>query len=115
MLQLVGMMRGIAVGMTYLSDMGYIHRDLAARNILVDENFVCKLSDFGMSRILEDDSEAAYTATVSVLTVAADGHNLRVITFRNVKRKYLYFVSGRKDTNTLDSPRSYCLWKIFLS
>ncbi|XP_070787249.1 ephrin type-A receptor 6-like, partial [Enoplosus armatus] len=62
-LQLVGMMRGIAVGMTYLSEMGYVHRDLAARNILVDENLVCKVSDFGMSRILEDDTEAAYTAT----------------------------------------------------
>ncbi|KAG8001677.1 Ephrin type-A receptor 6, partial [Nibea albiflora] len=62
-LQLVGMMRGISVGMTYLSEMGYVHRDLAARNILVDENLVCKVSDFGMSRILEDDSEAAYTAT----------------------------------------------------
>ncbi|KAM4593916.1 ephrin type-A receptor 6-like isoform 2-T2 [Odontesthes bonariensis] len=62
-LQLVGMLRGIAVGMTYLSDMGYIHRDLAARNILVDENLVCKVSDFNMSRVLEDDSEATYTAT----------------------------------------------------
>lgn len=65
-LQLVGMMRGVAVGMTYLSDMGYIHRDLAARNILVDENLVCKVSDFGMSRVLENDSEEAYTATVGV-------------------------------------------------
>ncbi|KAM7424305.1 hypothetical protein PAMA_000576 [Pampus argenteus] len=62
-LQLVGILRGIAVGMTYLSDMGYVHRDLAARNILVDENLVCKVSDFGMSRVLEDDTEAAYTAT----------------------------------------------------
>uniref|UniRef100_A0A3Q3EF92 receptor protein-tyrosine kinase n=1 Tax=Kryptolebias marmoratus TaxID=37003 RepID=A0A3Q3EF92_KRYMA len=62
-LQLVGMLRGIVVGMTYLSDMGYVHRDLAARNILVDENLVCKVSDFGMSRVLEDDSDAAYTAT----------------------------------------------------
>lgn len=67
--QLVGMMRGIAAGMTYLSDTGYIHRDLAARNILVDENLVCKVSDFGMSRVLEDDSETAYTVTVSVTTV----------------------------------------------
>lgn len=65
MLQLVGMLRGIAVGMTYLSDMGYIHRDLAARNVLVDVNLVCKVSDFGMSRVLEDDTDAAYTATVS--------------------------------------------------
>uniref|UniRef100_A0AAV2LP11 receptor protein-tyrosine kinase n=1 Tax=Knipowitschia caucasica TaxID=637954 RepID=A0AAV2LP11_KNICA len=63
-LQLVDMLRGITVGMTYLSDMGYVHRDLAARNILVDKNLVCKVSDFGMSRVLEDDSEAAYTATV---------------------------------------------------
>ncbi|XP_037645831.1 ephrin type-A receptor 6-like isoform X2 [Sebastes umbrosus] len=62
-IQLVGMLRGIASGMKYLSDMGYVHRDLAARNILVNSNLVCKVSDFGLSRILEDDPEAAYTTT----------------------------------------------------
>ncbi|KAM9801925.1 ephrin type-A receptor 6 isoform 2-T4 [Syngnathus typhle] len=62
-IQLVGMLRGIASGMMYLSDMGYVHRDLAARNILVNSNLVCKVSDFGLSRILEDDPEAAYTTT----------------------------------------------------
>ncbi|XP_036400554.1 ephrin type-A receptor 3-like isoform X2 [Megalops cyprinoides] len=61
MIQLVGMLRGIAAGMKYLSDMGYVHRDLAARNILVNSNLVCKVSDFGLSRVLEDDPEAAYT------------------------------------------------------
>lgn len=60
------MLRGIVVGMTYLSDMGYVHRDLAARNILVDENLICRVSDFGMSRVLEDDSDASYTTTVSI-------------------------------------------------
>ncbi|XP_032874312.1 ephrin type-A receptor 5 isoform X4 [Amblyraja radiata] len=60
-IQLVGMLRGIASGMRYLSDMGYVHRDLAARNILVNSNLVSKVSDFGLSRILEDDPEAAYT------------------------------------------------------
>nr|XP_043877911.1 ephrin type-A receptor 4b isoform X4 [Solea senegalensis] len=60
-IQLVGMLRGIASGMKYLSDMSYVHRDLAARNILVNSNLVCKVSDFGLSRVLEDDPEAAYT------------------------------------------------------
>ena len=65
-IQLVGMLRGIASGMKYLSDMGYVHRDLAARNILVNSNLVCKVSDFGLSRVLEDDPEAAYTTTVTL-------------------------------------------------
>lgn len=68
-IQLVGMLRGIAAGMKYLCDMNYVHRDLAARNILVNSNLVCKVSDFGLSRFLEDDtSDPTYTsALVSLL------------------------------------------------
>uniref|UniRef100_A0A674N1G0 Ephrin type-A receptor 7 n=1 Tax=Takifugu rubripes TaxID=31033 RepID=A0A674N1G0_TAKRU len=62
-IQLVGMLRGIAAGMRYLSDMGYVHRDLAARNILINSNLVCKVSDFGLSRVIDDDPEAVYTTT----------------------------------------------------
>ncbi|KAG5835609.1 hypothetical protein ANANG_G00245800 [Anguilla anguilla] len=61
--QLVGMLRGIAAGMKYLSDMSYVHRDLAARNILVNSNMECKVSDFGLSRVLEDDPEGTYTTS----------------------------------------------------
>ncbi|MGH0162198.1 UNVERIFIED_CONTAM: hypothetical protein FKN15_062752 [Acipenser sinensis] len=46
-IQLVGMLRGIAAGMRYLSDMGYVHRDLAARNILVNSNLVIKAIEEG--------------------------------------------------------------------
>ncbi|CAH1775983.1 unnamed protein product, partial [Owenia fusiformis] len=62
-IQLVGMLRGIAAGMRYLSEMGYVHRDLAARNILVNENLVCKVSDFGLSREIDtqDNTDGAYT------------------------------------------------------
>ncbi|KAJ8258719.1 hypothetical protein COCON_G00177310 [Conger conger] len=62
-IQLVGILRGIAAGMRYLADLGYVHRDLAARNILVNSNLVCKVSDFGLSRVLEDDPNAAYTTS----------------------------------------------------
>lgn len=65
--QLVGMLSGIAAGMKYLSDMNYVHRDLAARNVLVNGNLECKVSDFGLSRVLEDYPEGTYTTTVSVM------------------------------------------------
>jgi len=40
----------VAQGMSYLSDKQIIHRDLAARNILLGDDLVCKVADFGLSR-----------------------------------------------------------------
>nr|XP_046155971.1 ephrin type-B receptor 5-like isoform X3 [Oncorhynchus gorbuscha] len=65
-LQLVGMVRGVGAGMRYLSERNFVHRDLAARNVLVNSNLVCKVSDFGLSRLMRglDHNMPTYTASL---------------------------------------------------
>lgn len=57
---LIDMSAQVAAGMAYLETQGYIHRDLAARNILVGENNICKVADFGLARLIEDDEYTAH-------------------------------------------------------
>ena len=45
---LQSMVQQISSAMKYLELKKVIHRDLAARNVLVGENNVVKLADFGM-------------------------------------------------------------------
>lgn len=50
----------IASGMAYIERMNYIHRDVRAANILVGKNQVCKVADFGLARLIEDDEYNAH-------------------------------------------------------
>ncbi len=43
----------------YLERNNYIHRDLAARNILVSEDMVCKVADFGFAKLIKEDEYKA--------------------------------------------------------
>lgn len=56
---LMDMASQIACGMAYLEQVKLIHRDLAARNILVGEDRIVKVADFGLARVIEDSE---YTA-----------------------------------------------------
>eukprot|EP00943_MAST-04B_sp_MAST-4B-sp1_P003046 g3046.t1 len=48
----------IALGLEYLHSKGMIHCDMKSENVLVDEHWVCKISDFGLSEFEKDDSKA---------------------------------------------------------
>lgn len=46
-------------GMAFIEEKNYIHRDLRAANILVSNELICKIADFGLARLIEDNE---YTA-----------------------------------------------------
>ena len=60
--QIIGMGADIADAMVYLESINYIHRDLAARNVLVDDQYSCKVCDFGLARCLKQE-EQTYMAS----------------------------------------------------
>ena len=45
--------------MAYLESKNCVHRDLRADNILVGENNVVKVADFGLARLMEDENYLA--------------------------------------------------------
>lgn len=45
--------------MAFIEEQNYIHRDLRAANILVSDTLSCKIADFGLARLIEDNE---YTA-----------------------------------------------------
>ncbi|NXO22999.1 LCK kinase, partial [Cisticola juncidis] len=57
--KLLDMAAQIAEGMAFIEAKNYIHRDLRAANILVSETLGCKIADFGLARLIEDNE---YTA-----------------------------------------------------
>uniref|UniRef100_A0A3Q4G5R2 non-specific protein-tyrosine kinase n=1 Tax=Neolamprologus brichardi TaxID=32507 RepID=A0A3Q4G5R2_NEOBR len=57
---LLSMCQDVCEGMDYLEGHSFIHRDLAARNCLINEYNVVKVSDFGMTYVLDNQ----YTSSI---------------------------------------------------
>uniref|UniRef100_A0A7N8YR34 Tyrosine-protein kinase n=1 Tax=Mastacembelus armatus TaxID=205130 RepID=A0A7N8YR34_9TELE len=76
---LVDMAAKVADGMAFIERMNYIHRDLRAANILVGDNLVCKIADFGLARLIEDNEYTARQGRIKMERVG--GHAVRTATF----------------------------------
>ena len=74
--QLIDMAAQVASGMAFLEKQNYIHRDLAARNVLVGDNNIVKIADFGLARIIkEDEYEARVGARFPIKWTAPEAAN----------------------------------------
>lgn len=72
--EVLGIIVDISSAMTYMHGRSIIHGDLTANNVLLTcksvckKGYICKVSDFGLSRILEGDSESIWTQQLGTVT-----------------------------------------------
>lgn len=61
---------GVARGLDFLHEQlkpHIVHRDIKAKNILLDRNFIPKVSDFGLAKLLRDETSYISTRVAGTL------------------------------------------------
>jgi hypothetical protein len=72
--EVVGICVDISSAMTYMHGRNIIHGDLTANNVLLTckptckKGYICKVSDFGLSRILEGEDSTIWTQQLGTVT-----------------------------------------------
>jgi parallel beta-helix repeat protein len=68
----VHLIRGVADGLKYAHAQGFIHRDIKPHNILLDKDFVPKITDWGMSKVLANEVKKSSIAGFSLSYAAPE-------------------------------------------
>uniref|UniRef100_A0A4W3HZD9 Tyrosine-protein kinase n=1 Tax=Callorhinchus milii TaxID=7868 RepID=A0A4W3HZD9_CALMI len=81
--KLIDMSAQIAEGMAYIEQKNYIHRDLRAANILVSEALDCKIADFGLARVIDNEYTAREGAKFPIKWTAPEAINYGTFTIKS--------------------------------
>lgn len=76
----VSVVSDVCEGMDYLESKKLVHRDLAARNVLISDDNVAKVSDFGLTKV---DSKVSDKAKLPVKWTAPEALKKEVSLRRN--------------------------------
>lgn len=129
--------QGITRGVNFLHSVGYIHRDIKSNNVLLDNNYVPKISDFGLIKTIE--ATASYLNATSanrkaigtpsymapelddiqpVYTEKSDIYALGIVFWeisarktpykeKGIKNVRLYVQKGERETIPVDCPKNF--------
>jgi serine/threonine protein kinase len=106
-------MADIASGMGYLHSHKIFHRDLKSANVLIDKNKVCRLCDYGVSKLMGQRStsnSAATLATGETISgggVSGDGADTSRLTMGTPDYMPPEVLAGKADSGMFSDTYSY--------